>query len=214
MSATVLDCLRTLAGPDIFVGMSPVDSEDGLIDPEPQAIARAIPTRRAEFAAGRRAARMALADMGHVGTAIPQGEHRAPIWPDGIVGSLSHDDGLAIACVGKTNGLSGLGLDLADATDFPVHLRKEILRTPDEEQQTGLEARLNFSAKESVFKAFYPSVGAYFGFGAVEVTPDMGAARFAVRLRQSLGPVPKRTIFEGRFAIAEGRLMTLLALPA
>lgn len=212
MSDAVLACLRDLAGPDIAVGLSYVNTEDGLIDPEPEAVAKAIPKRRAEFAAGRRAARMALDPLGHANTAIPQGKDRAPIWPEGLVGSLSHDAGLAIACAGSVDTQPGLGIDLAEAKDFPERLRPEILRTPTEKQQTGLEARLNFSAKEAVFKAFYPSVGGYFGFAAVEVVPDMAASRYAVTLRQPLGPAPEGARFEGRFAIIEGRLITLFSL--
>ncbi|MEM9427120.1 MAG: 4'-phosphopantetheinyl transferase superfamily protein [Pseudomonadota bacterium] len=214
MSGAVLACLRDLAGPDIAVGLSDVGPEDGLIAPEPEFIAKAIPKRQAEFAAGRRAARMALGPLGHANTAIPQGKDRAPIWPEGLVGSLSHDAGLAVACVAPSDTLIGLGIDLAEAADFPTHLRCEILRTPSEEQQSGLEARLNFSAKEAVFKAFYPSVGKYFGFAAVEVIPDMQAERFTVTLRQPLGATPEGAQFEGRFAITEGRLITLFAIAA
>ena len=214
MSEAVLACLERLAGQSISVAVSTVGSEDGLLDPEHEAVLRAVQKRRAEFAAGRRAARLALRGGGHNAVAIPQNAHRAPVWPEGLVGSLSHDNGLAIAGVARLAQVRALGLDLAEADDFPAHLRDQVLRTPREKQQSGLEARLNFSAKESVFKAFYPMVQEYFGFDAVEVLPDMEAGLFDVRLRRTLGSHPEGAPFQGRFAIVERRLVTLLAIPA
>lgn len=196
------------------MGLSTVKSEDGLLDPEPEAVQRAVQKRRAEFAAGRRAARLALRGAGYDAVAIPKGAHRAPVWPEGLVGSLSHDGGLAIAGVAPLSRVAALGLDLAEAADFPAHLRAEILRTEPEKRQSGLEARVNFSAKETVFKALYPIVQEYFGFGAVEVSPNMDAGLFDVRLRRSLGPYPEDARFQGRFAIVERRLVTLLSIPA
>ena len=63
--------LSALVGPDVAIASSEVGSEDGLLAPEHDAIANAIPKRRAEFAAGRRAARYALASAGRASTAIP-----------------------------------------------------------------------------------------------------------------------------------------------
>ncbi len=214
MSEAVLACLEDLAGPDISVAISAVGSEDGLLDPEPLAVTRAVAKRRAEFAAGRRAARTAMRKAGYPEAAIPQGPRRAPVWPDGLVGSLSHDSDLAIAGIAPASKLAGLGLDLTEAADFPERLRSEVLKTAQETQQSGLEARLSFSAKETVFKSLFPQVQEFFGFAAVEILPDMRAGRFAVRLRQALGPYPAEARFEGRFAIIDRHLMTLLAIPA
>lgn len=214
MSADLLTCLKQLAGPRVSVGFSEVGTDDGLLDPEPEAVAKAIPKRRAEFAAGRRAARMALrnADMAEV--AIPKGGNRAPVWPQGVVGSLSHDDHFAMAVVAPSTSVRFLGIDLADAKDFPEHLRNEILQTPAERKQTGLEARLSFSAKETVFKALYPSVGRYFGFGAVEVFPRLSNNTFTATTLQNLGAVPSGSSFSGRIGRTDRHLITLLDVPA
>ncbi len=212
MSDALLACLERLAGPYVSVAVATVGTEDGLLDPEPQAVAKAIPKRRAEFAAGRRAARAALAKAGLPAIAIPQGPNRAPLWPDGTVGSISHDAGLAVASIAEVSRVTRLGIDLAEAKDFPEHLRSEILRTPAEQAQSGLEARLSFSAKESVFKAFYPEVGRHFGFDAVEITPDMDKGVFTARLCTSLGPVAVGTVLRGQATIADDRLVTILVM--
>lgn len=214
MSEPLLHRLAELAGAEISVGLSEVGSEHGLIDPEPETVRNAIESRRLEFAAGRRAAREALVAAGGKMAAIPSGQHRAPEWPKGFVGSISHDAGLAVACVARRSDIAGLGIDLTEATAFPGHLRNEILLTAAETAQSDLEARISFSAKESVFKAFYPDVGRYFGFGAVEIEPGIDEGRFTVTLRRPLGSTPAGTSFSGKLAIFEGRLLTLLAIPA
>lgn len=206
--------LNDWAGPDISVALSIVAGEDGLLGPEPEAVARAIPKRRAEFAAGRRAARQALKAARLPENAIPQGEHRAPIWPPGTIGSISHHDGLAVACVASTDRVSRLGIDLADDSAFPARLRDQVLKTSAEQAQSGIGARINFSAKESVFKAFFPDVGAYFGFGAAEVLPDLEHETFIARLLRDLGPVPAGGTFAGQFLMEGNRLFTLLAVRA
>ncbi|MEL7150606.1 MAG: 4'-phosphopantetheinyl transferase superfamily protein [Pseudomonadota bacterium] len=206
--------LSALVGPDVAIASSEVGSEDGLLAPEHDAIANAIPKRRAEFAAGRRAARYALASAGHAPTAIPMGEGRAPIWPTGTVGSITHDTGLALACVAPVNRITHLGIDLTEAAAFPNHLRERILCSKAEKAASGQEARLIFSAKEAVFKAFYPDVGGYFGFEAVEITPDIAAERFKVHLLRDLGRVESGTSFDGTALISDSRLVTLLAVPA
>ncbi|MEO0915472.1 MAG: 4'-phosphopantetheinyl transferase superfamily protein [Pseudomonadota bacterium] len=206
--------LTDWSGPDISVALSLVAGESGMLPPEEDAVARAIPKRRAEFAAGRRAAREALKAAGLPQTAILQGDNRAPIWPEGAIGSITHHEGLAVAAVAQTRRIKRLGIDLAEANDFPEKLRKQILKTAAERAQTDLEARVSFSAKESVFKAFFPDVRAYFGFDAVEVRPDLHQGTFTARFTRDLGPVAAGAMHHGKVLIDEACLFTLLADPA
>lgn len=212
MSDGLLTGLQALAGPNIFVGCAPVTDDQGLLGTEAEAIAKAIPKRRAEFAAGRRAARAAMEAAGWPRSALPQGPSRGPVWPQGIAGSISHDAGFAIAAVAERSNIARLGIDLAEASDFPDHLRPRVLTTPIERAQSGIEARVTFSAKECVFKAFYEDVGQYFGFGAVEVLPALDAGTFKVTVREPLGPYARNTVFTGRFGIVGYRLLAVFAL--
>ncbi|MEM7718541.1 MAG: 4'-phosphopantetheinyl transferase superfamily protein [Pseudomonadota bacterium] len=206
--------LNVWVGPDIQVALSIVGNEDGMLSPEVDAIAHAIPKRRAEFAAGRRAARQALRAAGLPEAAIPQGRKRAPVWPHGTIGSISHDNGLAAACVASTGTVRRLGIDLADATAFPNRIRSQILKTPAEQSQSDIEALVTFSAKESVFKALFPDVGEYFWFDAVEVLPDLTRGTFSVRLCRDLGGHPAGMRLTG-YTLRDGdRVFTLVALVA
>jgi 4'-phosphopantetheinyl transferase EntD len=214
LSAALLSALERLAGPDLAVAVELVGDSTGLMGEEADAVRKAIPKRQAEFAAGRRAARAALHTLGIAPQQIPVGPGRAPLWPHGLTGSLSHDAEFAIAVAARTAVTGGLGLDLAEDAPFPDALRGTVLPHPEEAPADALTARAIFSAKETFFKALYPSVGEHFYFDAARVQADLGSGRFTVELTRALGPCAKNDRFEGRIARAEGRIVTFLRLPA
>jgi enterobactin synthetase component D len=142
----------------------------------PSALHDAVPKRRAEFLAGRYCAARVLERMG-MKTAVGIGRHRAPIWPDSVVGSISHTSDRAVAVAMRAPGVLGLGIDVEPVLDAATakELRSQVLVRDDEcwleHPRLSQEAALTlmFSAKESLFKALYPSVGEYFGFEVVGV---------------------------------------------
>lgn len=212
MTADVLDALRRMAGPDVAVAVEAVTDDTGLMGDEDRAVAKAIPKRRAEFAAGRRAARAALVALGEPPVALPREPNRSPLWPDGLLGSLSHDAHLAAAAVARTTDVRLLGLDLTEAADLPPSTHAEILPHPTERHLTGLDARLAFSAKETLFKALYPEVGSVFGFDAAVVTPHRSEGRFTARLTRDLGPFRKGETFDGQAARIGTLMVTFLTV--
>src|SRR5215469_16812348 len=60
-------------------------------------VARAVEKRRAEFATGRACAHAALDAWGAPDAPLLPGPDRAPLWPDGFVGSISHARGACAA---------------------------------------------------------------------------------------------------------------------
>ncbi|GAA5786010.1 4'-phosphopantetheinyl transferase family protein [Chitiniphilus shinanonensis] len=162
----------------------------------PESLAGAVLKRKVEFLAGRDCARSALALAGYPGPfALPIGEHRAPVWPEGWTGSISHSKGHAIAVAGRATIYRGIGLDLEHRVpaERAAPLREQIgqpaewllgdtLGLPPE-----LWFTLVFSLKEALFKALYPQVGRYFGFEDAEVVAfDDGLAQ--LRLCATLAP--------------------------
>lgn len=135
--------------------------------------------RQAEFCYGRVAASAALQDLGLAKIEVPVGAQREPVWPQGVLGSISHIDGLAGAAVAACTHLDGLGIDLERTTrgESQAALRETVL---DAEELTLLKrihgtltleekVTLVFSAKESLYKAAYRTVGRLFGFDAARV---------------------------------------------
>lgn len=175
----------------------------------------ALPVRRRDFCLGRTAAHRALRALGHPVVPIPIGPGRAPLWPPGVVGSISHAGGSAVAAVarggagdargpGDLRGVAALGLDLEVIRPLEAGVASLIADTAERAWIGGDAARLIllFSAKESIFKALYPLHGAFFDFDAVHLDPlsplpeaqAPGAHRqrpvFAATLRQPIGPYP------------------------
>lgn len=138
----------------------------------PKEMARAVPKRKAEFVAGRTVAREALQSVGCNCAELPIGEHRAPIWPKGWIGSISHTDDMALATVGLTSEVSMLGLDVENLIEetqvdslMPMFVSPiELDLLPATKLSRQAFTTLVFSAKESVFKAIYPYVKTYLEF--------------------------------------------------
>ncbi len=185
-------------------------------DEQPFAAATSEPRRR-EFALGRACARHALARLGVSGPVL-RGDDRAPIWPRGVVGSLTHCDQLCAAAVAHRERVLSLGLDAE--LDSPLRERvAQRICTPDERAHlaelpeilpSGWE-KLAFSAKESFYKAYYPVARSFLGFHDVGLRFDPEAQSFEVRLLRDDKPGPRRA--SGRFALAPPHVITAVTLP-
>lgn len=144
----------------------------------PKSVRYSVRSRRAEFLAGRYASQLALQALGLQCCCVRVGLHRAPIWPPGVAGSISHDSCTALACAGfKTEGVIGVGIDREPMIDPDVAARvgpgiakpHELAHLDSSRWPFNEALTLVFSAKESFFKAVYPTVGRYLDFDAVSV---------------------------------------------
>jgi enterobactin synthetase component D len=80
----------------------------------PDAVRRSATARQAEFLHGRLAARAGLAALDRGKEPVGIGTHREPVWPDGVVGSISHTRSLAAAAVARRERCAGVGIDLQE----------------------------------------------------------------------------------------------------
>lgn len=171
---------------------------DALHPDEIGAIRGAVPARVLEFAAGRVAARSALG----TDDPVPSGPDRAPIWPDGWAGSISHASGWAIAVAQRGGGL--VGVDLEPDEDLPAETLSVVLR-PAELRGFGTDlrwARRIFSIKEAVYKAQYPFTRQIFDFQTLEVRVDK--ERFEARFTTPVNPFREGHVIAGVWASAGG----------
>ncbi len=138
--------------------------------------------RLAEFAAGRACARKALADVGIEAPSLPIGPGRAPAWPEGVRGSITHTRDYRGAVAARTRDLGGaaLGID-ADSTGrvttklwsrLFVDAEIDYLGHIEDVADTDRMATVMFSAKEAFYKAQYPLTEAWVGFGDVRITVE------------------------------------------
>lgn len=169
--------LRDMLGPSVAVALTdPREQVDDLWPEEEVFVTRAIPKRRFEFAAGRRAARRALAELGLPPAPIAQAPDRTPAWPEGVTGSITHCDTLCSAALTPRTHHRGLGLDIEPATPLAADL-EAVVTTPSERRalktlsaaQRLHIAKQIFCAKEALYKAQYPLTGLRLEFQDVEL---------------------------------------------
>ncbi len=191
--------------------------------PLPPSLSRAVPRRRREFAAGRRCAHEALERLlGRCIVApIGTGPLGAPLWPPGVVGSITHGHGFAAAVVARSTASAGLGIDserivsraLAEEIAPQIVTAAELEALDHDGLDPATLLTVVFSAKESVYKCLFPLVGRYFDFHDVHAARvHRGAGVFEVDLRTHLGPLACGTRLAGRFFFDGGLVHTGIAL--
>lgn len=174
---------------DVHVVITPIDdhSHELLAEEKSLLTATMADKRIRSLSTGRVAARRALANFDIVDYPLLAGESRAPLWPDGIVGSLSHAGDQCVAVVSRRSDCAGLGIDIERAVDLQPRVRQLVL-TEDERRQ--LDAMpsfpfvdsLLFSIKESVYKCYQPHTQTWLGFQQANVTLDIENSRYSVVL--------------------------------
>jgi 4'-phosphopantetheinyl transferase EntD len=183
--------IEKILPPGVACAEASADQPGAVLFPgEEAALARAVDTRRREFTMGRVCARAALAALGVTAGPIPVGEHGAPRWPPGIVGSITHCAGYRAAAVARASDIVTIGLDaepdeaLPDGVLTTVSLLGELARLRDLAAATPGTSwdRLLFSAKEAVYKAWFPLAGRWLGFKDADITLNPADGTFAVRL--------------------------------
>jgi enterobactin synthetase component D len=178
--------------------------------------------RQTEFLAGRLCARHALLQLTGTPSVPAVGDDRAPCWPAGVVGSISHSDGWAAALVGAQADWRGLGLDIerlmspARATRLQASILTpaELVRLAQypQEQQAWLVS-LTFSLKESLYKALYPLVQQAFYFQHAELLTHCAAGTAQLQLLRDLGPDwPAGSRLNGQFVQLNERLLSLVSI--
>jgi 4'-phosphopantetheinyl transferase EntD len=190
---------------------------DGAIDgDERDAVASALPGRRAEFVTGRVLARQALAALGIRPASIPVARSGAPVWPPGVVGSITHCVGLRACAVGRRDEHAGIGIDATPARPLPGGVLARVADLGSAPAAAGLYAlraagvgspdSVLFAAAEAVAKARTSAHGGWYGIDGADVAlhPD---GSFAVRARR--GPAFTAT---GMWTVAGGMALAAITL--
>ncbi|WP_441251376.1 4'-phosphopantetheinyl transferase family protein [Kitasatospora sp. McL0602] len=208
-----------LLPPTVAVAESFHDELPGRLYPAEEAvIAQAVASRRHEFTTGRLCARLALTRLGLPPTPIPTGPSGEPCWPDGTLGSITHCPGFRAAAVTSTGRATALGIDAEPDHPLPADLLDSVASPTEQALLRALErsahqpvnwGQLLFSAKESVYKAWYPQGQRVLEFSEAEVTlhPD---GHFSARLLLPSAEREQglRTEYSGRWLAQHGLLLT------
>lgn len=199
----------------VTYGDRPATSTPG----EEQLVANASPERRREFATTRWCAREAMATLGIPRQPVLTGSNRAPLWPRGIVGSLTHCRGYRAAAIARTADAAALGIDAERHAPLPNGVAAMIARAEElrhlEHLPTGPTCwdTLLFSAKESVYKAWQPLTGYALDFLDASITIDPADNIFDAYLHHhhaGIDGAPSR--LRGRWIVRAGLIATAVAL--
>lgn len=194
---------------------------DGLAEHLPRHIRSAVPSRQYEYGLGRIVASTLLAKLGvdsrdlWVGT-----QERRPVWPTGIVGSISHSPSLLTICAGlRSSNLRSIGLDIEELTQSSEE--NDALDLCFQADETPIidsipHGRLiGFSAKEALFKCLNPLTDVFFDFAAARlISIDSQSGSWVVELRSTISrEFPLRTRLGGSFQFFEQHVFAAVSWP-
>lgn len=214
--------LESIVPPTIMVAEStgePIDQLP-LYAEEAALLANTTARRRAEFTSGRACARNALAQLGLQPAPIPRGPSGGPQWPAGVVGSITHCAGYQAAAAGWHAAVTAIGIDAEPHRPLRSGLL-ELITSPAERtclaelRRIAPEVcwdRLLFSAKESIYKAWYPRTSTWLDFAEAEVSFSSQSNEFTARL---LIPAPPDLAeMTGRWLVTRGLAISAVVVTA
>ncbi len=187
---------------------------------EAASVAMAVPRRRREFAAGRACARQAMAALGHAPVALPCQRDRTPLWPQGLVGSITHTDAWTAAAVARRDqGFASVGIDLEPADGLPADLWSSVC-TADEQARVVRACHLSpehaahvlFCMKEAAFKCQYPISATMLEFADFAIEVDAPGKAFTAVYQRAAGPFSMYDRIHGRFAIGDGHFASVATI--
>ncbi len=190
------------------------------LSPEERAVAsRCARKRRIEYTATRVLARRAFQQLGFGPHPLLNHQDRSPLWPPGVVGSVTHTSTLCAIAVARHDEVRSLGIDAEQDTPLSDDLLERIVRADEADALQGVAAeqgvsmrilgKLVFSAKEAVYKCQYPLTRTFLGFHDVHLHLDWEARRFHARISKSGIEEPAVSAgVNGRFARRNGLWLT------
>ncbi len=218
----------------VCLEMDTADAPDlSALHPEEAAkVEKAIDKRQRQFACGRFLARRALHQLGTsldgplLNGPLLNGEDRCPLWPSGIIGTITHTRGHCAVAVARQTNLRAIGLDVEQAEPLKAKLVEAVTTERDrawlgEQAAQGKDAlalaKVLFSAKECAYKAQYLLTRQYLGFSAMSVVIDDN--RFVATFEQDAGDETTADRFvvgdrlEGQVGYRDGLVATAVVIP-
>jgi 4'-phosphopantetheinyl transferase EntD len=211
-SLFVSGAVVVVATPDMYAGTLTLSERVGT--------ERMVESRLRQFTAGRISARCALSNLGTPVSGIPRGPDRVPQWPRGVVGSITHCDGLCVAVVARASDCGAIGIDAEPASPLDPELHDLVCRPAERRHLHGLPTlpgtdwpKVAFSVKESFYKAWFPVTGTPLDFTDVELTVDPVNRKVRFSLLRDDDHAAWGGHAQGRFEIVGEHVVTGVTMP-
>ncbi len=209
-----------VAAVDTFV--DPPDA--GLLPGEEAVVRKAVDKRRREFTTARWCARQAMGRLGYGPVPILPGTRGEPQWPAGLVGSITHCAGYRAAVLAEKEKVTTVGID-AEPNEALSNGMLEAVSLAEERDRIAVLTRdhpgiawdrMLFSAKESVYKAWFPLAGRWLDFEDANIVVDPLRHTFTAKLLVTGPWTNGRRLngFAGRWLVEHGLIVTAITVLA
>jgi len=195
--------------------------ESMMLAEEAAYIAGAVDARRREFCTVRCCARVALGQIGIAAAPILPDESRAPRWPVGTVGSMTHCRGYRAAAVAPSSELRAIGIDAEHDAPVPPDALELVLGADERAHVRALAHsdpetnwdRLAFAAKEAAYKAWFPVTRQWLDFSDLSVRLRPGGT-FTARVGAGDPPVAGTGMdrLAGHWTVGNSLIVTAIAI--
>jgi len=196
--------------------LSPLPAEESLV-------VRSVAKRRNEFVTVRHCARLAMRDLGVPPSPILKGGKGEPLWPEGVVGSLTHCEGYRGAVVARSAAVRSVGIDAEPHGALPDRVLEAVSLPGKRDEITALPDHLHwdrilFCAKEATYKAWFPLTGRWLGFEDAHITFDVDDSGFGggfvarILVDPAARSGPPLVELGGRWSVASGLALTAIVL--
>jgi len=174
--------------------------------------------RRRDFTLGRECARQALQKLGIAPAPILRGNSGEPLWPLSVCGSITHCDGYCAATAACRAHIRGIGIDVERIQSLTEDVFKQISLEPEQAWIRDADPQmpwdiLLFSAKESVFKAWFPTGGTWIGFEHARIEFETSTCGFRAIVVPDAADAVAPTIINGRFHVDDEWVRTCAFMP-
>ncbi|KAA0023297.1 4'-phosphopantetheinyl transferase family protein [Antrihabitans cavernicola] len=197
-------------------GLAPHPQEEALIS-------RAVEKRRKEFITARHLGREAMGKLGVEPAPILRGERNVPLWPKGVVGSLTHCTGYRGAALAYALQVRSIGIDAEPHEPLPEGVLDSVSLPAERKwlKKAGTDIawdKLLFCAKEATYKAWFPLTGRWLGFEDAHITFEAGAGGTEGTFHSDLlisGEThsgPPLASFDGRWIVSGDLILTTIAV--
>lgn len=198
------------------------DHTASLLAEEKHVVETVVQKRREEFSTGRLCAHTAMLSINPHEKPHPllPGKKREPLWPDGLIGSISHSANSCLAVVSVDRSIKSLGVDIEKREGIKPGVRDLICQTEElamlgEYEQNPEAWKLIFSAKESVYKALFPILQRWIGFSDATLQFDFEKQSFTASMNETL-ELPAAigsSRLTGRFSVSANYILTTVEIP-
>lgn len=152
------------------------DCQEPRYQSDVDAVINAVTSRQREYIAGRVLARELLGRLGVNAHTIASGPKREPLWPSGIVGSISHNELFCAVVVAQNSVVTSVGIDIETTGRIDRQLWGHLFTEEETKHLLQLEpvaqtrqATVFFSIKEAFYKYQFPITQGWVGFRDVSV---------------------------------------------